>query len=471
MGHDELCLLSGIRPLGGPRHLVNTHDLDRVVAEMADEIKAISGTTPSDLVSILHESLALTATEDYDSWKPPGLTHSSYVNTCVAIGYFGDEYTDAIRAPGGRDVELRRVSTHNNVLFDYVVTGELGNEKMEKTYSLCSTFNSNPNFFVLERSYRYLEAWLDWDSLPPRSIAFPNDAEPMSIASELYEIVNSREQPRVEEDDPVGILPCISYGGIEKTCQQYQDDFLEARSGSRWTAQGIKEGLRGKDLLPSLMRDFGAWMRMRPDIWPTPSSIAIAECRRFEDALPQGHFHRLPLEILLDIVADCPLSTVVNLSATCHFIRNVLMGTQVLNAILRSAVLSPGGSLRWLLPVGSINGETEQAILAAQEWLTSKHALIDMFGLSLPHQSTDSLLPFIHHSFPFYAFVPACLSVNTTLPSMSTSNRRRFWDIVQQFQAIWWEYRTEGWERGEIFSMFGVEEPHYSDSDESPDID
>ena len=50
---------------------------------------------------------------------------------------------------------------------------------------------------------------------------------------------------------------------------------------------------------------------------------------------------------------------------------------------------------------------------------------------------------------------------------MSMSNRRRFWDIVGQFQAIWREYRTEGWERGEIFSMFGVEETYDSDSDES----
>ena len=65
----------------------------------------------------------------------------------------------------------------------------------------------------------------------------------------------------------MGILPCISYGGIEKTCPQYQDAFQEARSGSRWTAQGIQEGLRGKDLFPSLMRDFGAWMCMRPDMF------------------------------------------------------------------------------------------------------------------------------------------------------------------------------------------------------------
>ena len=49
----------------------------------------------------------------------------------------------------------------------------------------------------------------------------------------------------------------MSYGGIEQTCVQYQDVFLYARSGSKWTGQGIEQGLRGKDLLPFLMRDFG----------------------------------------------------------------------------------------------------------------------------------------------------------------------------------------------------------------------
>jgi hypothetical protein len=36
---------------------------------------------------------------------------------------------------------------------------------------------------------------------------------------------------------------------------------------------------------------------------------------------------------------------------------------------------------------------------------------------------------------------------------------------VQQFEVLWRDYRTKGWEREEIFSMFGVEET-WSDSDE-----
>jgi len=69
-----------------------------------------------------------------------------------------------------------------------------------------------------------------------------------------------------EDGVPMGVLPGISYGGIEKTCPQYQDEFFQARSGSRWTAEGVEKGLRGRDLLPYLIRDFGGWMCMRPDM-------------------------------------------------------------------------------------------------------------------------------------------------------------------------------------------------------------
>lgn len=114
-------------------------------------------------------------------------------------------------------------------------------------------------------------------------------------------------------------------------------------------------------------------------------------------------------------------------------------------------------SFRWLLPVRSINGETERATLVACEWLVAIDAPITMSSSS-SIQSTKSSPSFVHPSFRFDIFVPACLSVNTTLASMSMCNRRRFWNIVQQFEVLWRDYRTNGWEREEIFSMFGVEE-------------
>jgi hypothetical protein len=213
MGHDELCLLSGIRPGGGPQDLVHPYNLNRVVAEMTEEIKTISKSAPSDLDTILRESLAFAAFPDVNCyndgniWKSLGLTQWPSFGTCIAIGYFDkfgrcapvyyNEDNRTFRTPGGRDVELRRVDTYqDNGWFDYVITGDTGYEKKERIGSDCTTVSDNPDFFVLEGCYRYLEAWLDWDSLPPRSVAFPDDAEPMSIPSEFYEIVNTREQPR-----------------------------------------------------------------------------------------------------------------------------------------------------------------------------------------------------------------------------------------------------------------------------------
>lgn len=53
MGHDELCLLSGIRPGGEPSNLLYRDSVDTVMVEITDEIKAISQTTPPDLDSNL----------------------------------------------------------------------------------------------------------------------------------------------------------------------------------------------------------------------------------------------------------------------------------------------------------------------------------------------------------------------------------------------------------------------------------
>ena len=212
MGWNELCLLSGLRPGGGPSHLLlPDHDIDSVVEVMADEIREISETIPLDLLSILRESLTLAADDDsgndnWDNKKPPGLTEWSYFDISIAIGYFDGEWgcckayyhnlnTGAARAPGGRNVELRRVySDVESACFNHVVT-EASTVGCGMD-SDCTTFWGNPNFFVLEGCYKYLEAWLDRDDLPPRNVAFPDDDEPMSIASEFYEIVNSREQSR-----------------------------------------------------------------------------------------------------------------------------------------------------------------------------------------------------------------------------------------------------------------------------------
>ena len=81
--------------------------------------------------------------------------------------------------------------------------------------------------------------------------------------------------------------------------------------------------------------------------WPNPPEN-WTRYLLFEDVLPQGYFHRLPLEILLDIAADLPISTMLMLSTTCRFLRNLFVDTEVLNAILRQTVLSRTGPLRYV---------------------------------------------------------------------------------------------------------------------------
>jgi hypothetical protein len=76
-----------------------------------------------------------------------------------------------------------------------------------------------------------------------------------------------------------GTLPAIDYDGIEDSLQRFQhpstseryrakfqEHFLGARRGSRHTGLGIAAGLRGKSLVPSIMKDFRCWMFMRPDV-------------------------------------------------------------------------------------------------------------------------------------------------------------------------------------------------------------
>jgi hypothetical protein len=198
-GQEVLCLLSGIGRGGGPRNLVLQSDLHDVVNEMVDEIRATSITSLPNLASILHDALVLAADGDDTTWMPHGLGKWPYFDACIAIGFFDQDgyYIDYGDGPNTREVEMRRVFTYNEGgFFDYVLTDTQDSQILEEVPSNCWPWDDNPNFFVLEGCYIYLNAWLDRDNLSHRSVAFPNDAEPMSLASEFYEIVNTRAQPR-----------------------------------------------------------------------------------------------------------------------------------------------------------------------------------------------------------------------------------------------------------------------------------
>jgi hypothetical protein len=209
-----------------------------------------------------------------------------------------------------------------------------------------------------------------------------------------------------------------------------------------------------------------------------PSPATVVGYKPFENVVHQGHFHVLPLDIILDIAVHLSISDIVLVSRACRSIRNFFLDNEVFNVILRAAVLSPTGtlryavsiidgsqhsdtSIRWLLPVRGICEESERAASVAHAWLAASHAATKADQLSLPPRPSNDLSPFLYHAFPYHLFVPACLLVNTTVSSMSMSNRKRFWGIIKQYEVIWREYRTRGWERGEIFSKFNFEEWNY----------
>ena len=68
-------------------------------------------------------------------------------------------------------------------------------------------------------------------------------------------------------DNSTAALSCIDYDGIVDTVEQFQSYFSPARRDSQHIAKAIRDGLRGEELLPAIMRDFRCWMFVRPDMW------------------------------------------------------------------------------------------------------------------------------------------------------------------------------------------------------------
>jgi len=168
-----------------------------------------------EIVAILNESFS--NFKLFSNWQPNGLGDWAGFQTCIAVGYFHRDarkyyYGDGelgwhdlynARFMDGKDVEVFRVRDGESGHFDtIVVTNEDGVTETDVPVDaqmaiFCSSMGTheNPNFFLSEGCYRYLEAWVDFQSLPSRSLGFPSDPAPMTFAGELYEIINSRTQP------------------------------------------------------------------------------------------------------------------------------------------------------------------------------------------------------------------------------------------------------------------------------------
>ncbi|KDQ19418.1 hypothetical protein BOTBODRAFT_439102 [Botryobasidium botryosum FD-172 SS1] len=459
MARDALCIISGIRPGGGPNHLFSRSEEERVLGGLAEEIAQTSQMEADSVYDILNDAISslgdshCSHDDDADQlyeW-PHRYENWQFFSNCVAVGHFDGDGGPAnvlrhhsSKIPSGRHIEVRRVCEDDGGYFSRVIVdaSDPGGEPSFDGFTRvkwrptdCDPVGGNPNVFALEGPFRYLEAWVDRDSLPDRRLAFPNDPEPMSFESEFYEIVNTRAAPRRERD---GTLPCIKYGGIEKTWERTQDFFLPALQGSKHVRRAILEGLRGADLLPALMRDFGCWMCVRPDVWPcVPEPFELAEYKPFaigpETVPGLTPFHTLPTELCLRIFHFVPISSLLSLASSCRSLRALLGQPGYLDRVVREAIIEPDGQLRWILPVASM-GERQSVESAAWAWLPED-----------TERNDDDLRrpvdPFLSPNFPHLAFLRACYE------SESMMNRRRYWDIAKQFEALWADYRIRGRER------------------------
>ncbi|KAJ7256635.1 hypothetical protein C8J57DRAFT_1074845 [Mycena rebaudengoi] len=217
-----------------------------------------------------------------------------------------------------------------------------------------------------------------------------------------------------DDDDWSGLLKCISYGGIEKAYNgSFQWTFTGARTESTHTAAAIAAAARGKDLWPPLAEDFGAWMAMRPDIWPcVPSGLLLASSCTIElhaEHAEPSIFHKIPPEVLIQILPLLSLPDLLALLQLSHAILGLVRS--LLDETLWYHVHH--GDLRWILPVQGVKGEVDSANKAATGWHCSQT------GLTSALDSKD---------FPFARFISACAR------SSSMRNRRRLWRYINSIK-------------------------------------
>ena len=203
---DELCLLCGVCPGGGPYMLLSSHQVEDEASTIAAEIEEGN----EELVAIVRDALLASFAEDektlgfrYD-WLPEGMgstiaeDHHYATGTCVAIGYFTDigwaPFRDG-KIPDGRNVQVRRVTQDNGGSFAALVCKHgPWTETLDFWPSNCSTATDfNCNFALHDRCYCFLKTWIDQTNLSP-----PSDGRTLSFAGELYEMLNSRAQLRGE---------------------------------------------------------------------------------------------------------------------------------------------------------------------------------------------------------------------------------------------------------------------------------
>jgi F-box domain len=151
-------------------------------------------------------------------------------------------------------------------------------------------------------------------------------------------------------------------------------------------------------------------------------------------------FGKLPIELLLVILGQTPLTSYLSLSSTCKSLRSLLITPDFADRVMKESIAH--GHLRWLSPVDTMPSEVDRANEIFKQWISVYVPEEPSFRL---YARNHSLLP----HFPCFVFVYACLH------SDSMMNQERIWGMVKQYDALWMDYRTNGWKQNRFYYMRG----------------
>lgn len=377
MGWDEVCILCGIRQYGGPTCLgAPSEDTPAQIAREVHDAGFVDLSTDeisSMLVKIFSE-------EQLDPAFVQAV-HPGYDKDCIAIGYFdrSGAYTPCTHHgrplhPTGDNVEVRRVvDISSGMHFTKIVELHRG-ERVERAGDTnCDTYwrggTGTCNIWVHVACWAHLQHWLAC-ALPPRA---GTDGRPLALAGELYELTASRAERQV---DARGDLPCVAYGGTLDAFAgtQYQDYALGPRKGTKHLVRALRQGLRGAELIPALLKDSRFWMFTRPDIWPRaphPGPYDANPVSAAADPAPQPRagICRLPNELLPELLQHVRLADVFALALTCRELHLRVLDRSVLVHTLHRAAADAASALRWVLPVPRLREEWLGACEAMGTWM------------------------------------------------------------------------------------------------------
>ncbi|KAH8831843.1 hypothetical protein DL96DRAFT_849159 [Flagelloscypha sp. PMI_526] len=416
---DVYCMLSGIAA-GGPPGIIPSND---------EEIDFV--------VNILVERLVNSGRSDLPAAEElPAILKDTMVND--GRSHRGHRWGDTVAVFGPAHLDednptyLRFCEDKGSMAW-FDKTLDDNGEWIEKTIFI---YESDPGdqecAFMFRKCWDYFQSWID--VLPPGV----QDGKPFAKA--LWDVVEPSMGKGWQSDS---ILPELEYGDMLETWGRYEQGFwdiydnddmeMEERISQKLDihclvdvpnlAEAISKGLRGKLLIPALHGDLQTWMFEDPDMWPPYiQNSDVPTFRVFQIPTSvnsiKSSLSNLPLDILFEILPNLPLIDVLNTSAICKSMRNLLLRENIFPTLLRKMILY--GSLRWIKPCQKVDGEVERAQKDLFSWIETEHG---------HDQITDALFD---GKFPFVRFVHACLHKSDSMKS-----RKRLWGIAKQLEGKW----------------------------------